>query len=316
MKINNTEILPGENAKVKIRVGYLPSGTEINIFAHVFRSKNEGKTALVMAGVHGDEINGVEILRRFLEEGIFENLKSGNVIVVPLLNVFGFINFSRDVPDGKDVNRSFPGNSKGSLASRVARKLTKSILPLVDFGIDLHTGGDSRYNYPQIRYTKEDAAGKELAVAFNAPLTITRPRILHSLRKVAGEMKIPVIVFEGGESKRLDGYSIEQGTQGIKNVLMHFGLLEAVPLVEKKDSLLVNRTSWIRADDAGLFIWAKSSGCHIKKGEILGVIKDVHGSKTINVLAKSDGVIVGHNNAPVVNSGDALFHVGYFDKQN
>jgi predicted deacylase len=310
MKINTTEIAAGSYKRVKLRVGYLPSGTEINIYAHVYRGKEEGPVMLLMAGVHGDEINGVESIRRLVEAEYFKQIKKGSIIVVPLLNVFGFINFSRDVPDGKDVNRSFPGNNRGSLASRVARKLTKSILPLVDFGIDLHTGGDSRYNHPQIRFTRTDEKARELAEVFNAPFTIPKVRIPKSLRKVAGDMGIPVIVFEGGESKRLDGLSIDTAIQGIQNVMDHYNMFGEKTDSKKQASVLIQKTRWIRAAEAGMFIWSKHSGMKVKKGEILGVIKDVQGGRSIDVLARMDAYIIGHNNAPVVNSGDALFHIG------
>ena len=312
MKINNTEIEKGKYTRVKLKIGYLPSGTEINIYAHVYSAEEDGKTALIMAGVHGDEINGVETLRRMLESRTFEPIQKGTIILVPLLNVFGFINFSRDVPDGKDVNRSFPGNLRGSLASRVARKLTKSILPLVDFVIDFHTGADARYNFPQIRYTKSDPMALELATLFQAPLTIARPRIPKSLRKVAGDMGIPVIVFEGGESRRLDAFSIDAGMIGIRRILHHYDMLPGqAPGPPDTPSLHIGRTSWIRAAEAGIFIWFKCSGMEVRKGEQLGVIKDVHSQRSIAVLARNDGFIIGHNNAPVVNSGDALFHIGF-----
>lgn len=315
MKINSAEIPKGTNKKVRIRVGDLPSGTEINIYAHVYRSETDGPVMLLLAGVHGDEINGVETIRRMIETRMFEKLKRGTLIVVPLLNVFGFINFSRDVPDGKDVNRSFPGNNRGSLASRVARKLTKSILPLVDFGIDLHTGGDSRHNHPQIRYTKTNEKAAELASIFNAPFTIAKARIPKSLRKVAGDMDIPMLVFEGGESKRLDGYAIDVATRGIKNVMMYHDMIESeLQTSSTTNTVLMRRTSWIRAAEAGIFIWYRSSGTAVKKGDVLGVIKDVQGSRSLDVLARKDGYIIGHNNAPVVNSGDALFHIGYSEE--
>ena len=155
--IHKTEISPGEQAVVKIPVGRLPSGNQIRMEANVYRAQKEGPTVLVMAGVHGDEINGVEIVRRALASGLFEQLQSGSVVAIPLVNVYGFINFSRAVPDGKDVNRSFPGSMKGSLASRVARALTKKVLPQIDFTVDYHTGGDSLHNHPQIRYSKGHA---------------------------------------------------------------------------------------------------------------------------------------------------------------
>ena len=166
--INGIHVAPGQNKLLQIEIARLPTGTLIDIPVHVFNSKNPGPTLLLQAGLHGDEINGVETLRRMLENNDFK-LKKGAVIVVPILNIFGFIHFSRDVPDGKDVNRSFPGRKTGSLASRIAYHYTSEILPQIDFGIDLHTGGAQRHNFPQMRYTNGDELSKKLAISFNAP---------------------------------------------------------------------------------------------------------------------------------------------------
>ncbi len=310
MKIHNTAITEPGYTRVKIRVGSLPSGNEINIFAHVYYSGRPGKTALILAGIHGDEVNGVELLRRTIDMKLYDGLISGTVIVIPILNVFGFINFSREVPDGKDINRSFPGNSKGSLAARVARKLTRSILPLIDFGIDFHTGGESRYNYPQIRYSPNDEAARALADAFHAPYTIAKTKLPKTLRKTAFEMGKPVIVFEGGESRRLDGLSIDIGIRGIKNVLVHEGMLPQDDHTTE-ETVHIARADWLRAPEAGLFVWSMNSGTKVRKGDVLGQINEVHGAKSIQIKTIADGYIIAHNNAPVVNAGDALFHIGY-----
>jgi predicted deacylase len=308
--IDNHEIQPGDFKSIEIPVGNLPSGTNISINVNVYRSMFKGPVVLVLAGVHGDEINGVEIVRRTIVQNIFGDLTKGTVIVIPLLNVFGFINFSRDVPDGKDVNRSFPGTKSGSLASRVAYTLTKKILPNIDFGIDFHTGGGSRYNFPQIRFGKTNRKARELAMAFSPPFIIEKPYILKSLRKVAKDMKIPIIVFEGGEATRLDGFSISKGVDGLKRVLKHVGMLENAPDPEPK-VILLKKTSWIRAPYSGLFTWTRKSGVFVHKGEPLGEVNDVAGTKSVTVLSNKDGYIIGHNNASVVSQGDALFHVGY-----
>lgn len=306
--IGKSKIARGDIKMVDLNVGTLPSGTKIEIKANVFRASEPGPCALMLGGVHGDEINGVEIVRKALEENIFDKLLKGTVIAIPLLNIFGFINFSREVPDGKDVNRSFPGTSNGSLASRVARALTKEILPQVDFGIDFHTGGASRYNFPQIRYSKTDKVAKALGEAFNAPYLIQKPLITKSLRKAAKDMGIPVIVYEGGESVRLDGFSISKGFEGMKRVLKSQGML-----AEAKDAnhkmIHVSKTGWIRAPKSGLFTWTRNSGVFIEKGELLGHIKNPYGTKTAKVIARKEGYIIGHNNASVVNQGDALFHI-------
>ncbi len=314
MEINGQEIKKGENKLIKIRVGKLPSGTHINIFAHVFRGNQTGKKILLLGGVHGDEINGIEIVRSAIEKQYFDDIIRGTVIVIPLLNVYGFINFSRHVPDGKDVNRSFPGSQSGSLAARVANKLTKFILPNVNCVLDFHTGGDSRYNYPQTRYSASTPQAFELAQVFNAPFTIQKPLIPRSLRKIAGEKNIPVIVYEGGESTRLDSFAIQTGLKGIKNILYHLKIIDEKPEPTQNTSILINKTSWIRSRDSGIFKSIKKAGDFVHKNEIVGILKDVLGENSKNITARRDAYIIGHNNAPVVNMGDALFHLGWYDE--
>ncbi|GLR17476.1 succinylglutamate desuccinylase/aspartoacylase family protein [Portibacter lacus] len=309
--ISNSTVLPGESTLIKLNVGRLPSGTRISIDAHVFRGKEDGPTALILGGVHGDEINGIEIVRRCLEEEVFDGITKGTIIAIPIVNIYGFINFSRSVPDGKDVNRSFPGSTAGSLASRVARTLTKKVMPMVDFIIDLHTGGSSRFNYPQIRYAKSDPLAKELGRQFGAPFLIQKPFISKSLRKVAFEMKIPTIVYEAGESIRFDGYSIDLGVKGIKRILSNAGMISVSNISFDIRMFHVTKTSWIRSPNSGLFIWSKASGQKVSKGEPLGYIKDPQGLKSVTIFANRTGYIIGHNNASVVNQGDALFHITY-----
>ncbi len=309
--IEKQEIEPGESAIVKIAVGKLPSDTRINIQAHVYRSKKPGPTSLVLAGVHGDEINGIEITRRLIHQNILEKIKGGSVIVIPLLNIYGFVNFNRYVPDGKDVNRSFPGNQTGSLASRIARTLTKKILPLVDYIFDFHTGGDSRFNHPQIRYTKTDKEALELAKVFATPYIIESGIIPKSLRRTARDLKIPMLVYEGGESVRLNGLIIEAGLRGLVRCLTYLGHLEGIVSPNESKSILIKKSSWIRAPFSGIFIWRQSSGTKVKKGEKLGSINDPNGQKSIHVIAKRSGYLISHNNASVINQGDALFHLGY-----
>jgi predicted deacylase len=309
LTINNHLIEPGKYEIFDLHVGKLPSATKISIKTHVFTSNNPGPTLLILAGLHGDEINGIEIVRRTLTSGIFEKLIKGNVVVIPILNVYGFINFSREVPDGKDVNRSFPGSMQGSLASRVARILTKRVLPQIDLGIDIHTGGDNRFNYPQIRYTRKDVVSEKLAKQFGAPFIIEKAAIRKSLRKAAKDMDIPIIIFEGGEALRLDGFVIENAISGIKRLLCHQGMIDAD--VFQPEFVYIKRTTWIRASRAGIFIWSKKSGTKIEKGETLGAIFDPSGISRVAVTASRDGYIIGHNNTPVVHQGDALFHLGY-----
>lgn len=308
--INKEEIKPGETTDIKIYVGKLPSGARIFIRGQVLRSKNDGPTVLLTGGIHGDEINSVHIVKQFMSSTSPDMLKKGTVIAIPVVNVYGFIYFSRDLPDGKDVNRSFPGSLRGSLASRIAASITKKILPLVNYSLDFHTGGSSRYNYPQVRFSRNDKASEELARVFGAPMALSRGTIPKSLRRVSLRNNIPSLVFEGGESLRLDGHSISVATRGIRRVLNHLEMLDDAPAVEDP-TIHITKTRWIRASQAGLFTWSKSSGMLVSKKDQLGVIEDPLGTLNIKVVSSKEGYLVGHNNAAVVSMGDALFHLGY-----
>lgn len=312
IQISDLTINPGQHVVARIPVGELPSGNKISIRAHVFRARWPGPVVLFLGGVHGDEINGVEIVRRSLEYNYFDELQRGTVIAIPLLNVYGFINYSRDVPDGKDVNRSFPGRSTGSLAARVAYTLHKQILPLVHFGVDFHTGGSNNYNYPQIRYTQGNEAAGELARAFGAPIILANKSIPKSLRRVAYDTyNVPLLVYEGGENLRYDLFAIEQGLAGIRRLLAFHEMIDTeVPPAGEQH--VFSKSTWLRASRAGMFEWTLSSGKAVKKGDTIGRITDPHGIRAVKpVVSKHDGLIIGHNNAPVVSQGDALFHIAY-----
>lgn len=306
--IDGVEALPGKETLVEIEVARLPSGTLIHMPIHVFRSNEPGPTVLLSGGLHGDEINGIETVRRLVASKIFKDLKCGTVIALPIINVYGFIHFSREVPDGKDVNRSFPGNPEGSLASIVANHLTEKILPVIDFGIDFHTGGASRTNYPQIRYSEEDELGKEVAHVFKAPFTLTSSIIPGSLRGTAQDLGKSIIVFEGGESLRFNEKAIKSAVRGVKRVLHHFKMIDKAPAAKKV--VHFGSSSWLRADASGLFVPIKESGQKVSEGEVIGRINNPYGSYSIKVKATSDGYIIGHNNIPMVHKGDALFHIG------
>ncbi len=309
--IHGETVKPGEDKWIKIPIDRLPTGTLIEIPIYVYNAKKPGPTLLVQGGLHGDEINGVEIIRRMLFEGCYK-INNGAVIVLPLLNVFGFIHFSRQVPDGKDVNRSFPGVNKGSLAARIAYEVTYNVLPQVDFGIDLHTGGAQRNNHPQIRYTEEMPESKKLAEVFNAPFYFATSLINSSFRKTAFDMKIPIIVFEGGESMRFDEYAIREGIQGILNVMKYVGMIDKIDpmLIEREASTFLTDRKWLRAPTAGMFVPQVLNGSSVKKGAVLGIVTDTFATYCKEMKAPYDGFVFCINNQAVVNQGDALFHVG------
>ncbi|MEM9646953.1 MAG: succinylglutamate desuccinylase/aspartoacylase family protein [Bacteroidota bacterium] len=309
IRINGEDVSPGQNKLVQINIARLPTGTLIHIPVHVFNGKKAGPTVLVQAGLHGDEINGVETVRRMLQDNVFQ-IKKGAVIVVPILNVFGFIHFSRDVPDGKDVNRSFPGSKVGSLASRIAHTYTTQILPQVDYGIDLHTGGGQRHNFPQTRYSLEDNKSKELAEAFDAPFYFASRLINGSFRKTALKQGIPTIVFEAGESMRFDENSIEVGIRGVHNVLADLGMLPKNSSSKKRRTIHLERKRWVRASRAGMFIPEVENGKKVAKGQTLGLLTDTYAKKNKKIKAPFDGYVFCINHQAVVNQGDALFHLG------
>lgn len=311
LSINNQVIQAGEKAIVNLNIARLASGTQIDLPIYVYRSINPGPVVLLSGGLHGDEVDGIEIVRRLIDQKVFDKLRKGTVIAIPIMNIYGFLNFSREVPDGKDINRSFPGNNTGSLAARVAHYLTHTVLKEIDFGIDFHTGGANRYNFPQTRFAPNDLKAREIAKAFNAPISLESKLIDKSIRKEAFKMGKSIVVYEGGESMRFDQDVIENGIRGAKKVLNHFEMIE----YNRKNTETVHckNSLWIRAKNSGLFHSLVKSGEQVKNKEIIGKIVDPFGNFLTKIKAPRDGIIIGHSNAPVINQGDALFHLGIIE---
>lgn len=307
LRIADTNIEPGETTTVRLPVARLPTGTLIDLPVHVARSTEPGPSLLIQGGLHGDEINGIEICRRLTGEGL-AHPDRGTVIIINVLNIFGFLNASRDVPDGKDVNRSFPGSAKGSLASRVAWSHGKHVLPHVQAAIDLHTGGASRHNHPQARYTESQEGSRELAEAFNAPMCMASGLISKSFRKEATKRGITAIVYEAGESMRIDEDSVSLGIDGVRRVMGHLDMLDDVP--EPIESIHIGRSTWLRAGTAGMFSATVRAGEAVKKGQRLGAVTDPFNSFLAELRAPADGWVMCLNHDPVVHRGDALLRVG------
>lgn len=302
----------GESKLIKFAIDRLPTGTLIEIPVYVFNGKEKGPTILLQGGLHGDETNSIEIIRRMLENKYFK-IKRGCAIVVPVLSVFGFLHFSRDV-HGKDVNRSFPGSKMGSLASRIAYFHMREIVENVDFGIDFHTGGAQRSNYPQIRYTEESPESRRLAEVFNAPFYFPSKLIQKSFRKEAFKNNIPIIVFEGGETLRFDEDAIREGIEGTLRVLKHFRMIVKNPLAaKKKKSIYLIKRRWIRAKIAGLFNSFVHNGDKVVKGQVLGDITDTYGETSVKIKAPIKGYIIAINYFPIINRGEAIFHIGAYN---
>jgi len=298
----------GKHVKLDLQVAKLPSNTTINIPVHVYRGKEDGPVLLLMAGMHGDEINGTEIIRRMIVgKTIFP--KKGTVIAIPILNIYGFLNYSREVPDGKDVNRSFPGSTRGSLASRMAYLFMKEIFPHIEYGIDFHTGGGDRDNFPQIRCKIDIETQYNMAMAFNAPMILNAKLRDKSLRKEATLKGKPIIVYEAGESMRMNEHAIEEGIIGTMRVMNYLGMTNHS--IEKKiDSIIFQNTQWLRANRSGIFRSHVKPGDKIHRNQLLGVITDPFGELEIKVKSPKSGYIVGLSYSPVVSQGDALIHIG------
>lgn len=305
------EALPrGHRLRVNIPIARLPSHTLLDIPVFIYKGKQKGPNLLLTAGIHGDEVNGIVILRRLISEKYLMP-DAGTVIAIPLVNIYGFLQTSRTLPDGKDLNRCFPGSQTGSIASQIAYILSKSILPNVDFGVDFHTGGNRISNYPQIRCVLSDEKSMKLAQYFAPPFIIGSELIEKSFRKEAAKRDKSILVYEGGESLRLDELSVLEGIRGIKRLMHHLGMKVNPQIDLSRKPIVLEKTSWLRAKTGGIFDCKMLTGDFVKKNQILAHLTDPYGSQKIAVKAHKEGYIIGINNMPIVNAGDALLHIGF-----
>ena len=305
--INGVHIPPGKQIQINISISRLPSHTLIDMPVFVFRAKADGPSLLLTAGIHGDEINGIEVLRRLIKEKTLMP-DQGTVIAIPLVNVYGFISTSRNLPDGKDLNRCFPGTVGGSLATRLAYMLMSEIVPHIDYGVDFHTGGARISNYPQIRCTLEDRLPRQMAEAFAAPFTVQSDMIDKSFRKEAFKKGKTILVYEGGESLRLDEFAINQGIIGVRRLLQHLGMKRKQEAIQP--TILLHQNTWLRAKASGIFTAFVGYGAQVTRNQPIANLTDPYGQTQVILKSPLDGYVIGLNKMPVVNAGDALVHVG------
>lgn len=308
MKLNSTTIDLGQNARINLNVYYLPTGAKMEIPVYIFRAKKPGPSVLLMAGMHGDETNGIEIMRNLLKEKHLENLERGSVVAIPITNVVSFLNRSRELPDGRDLNRCFPGTRSGSLGSRIAYDLTKKILPIIDFGVDFHTGGAEINNYPQVRCFFDNEKSFDLARTFGAPFIVNSPYREKSLRKEASRMGKPILVYEAGESFRFSKIGITEGMNGCLRLMKNMRMLDIS--TPKPQTITLTGSKWIRAKISGLFRTTKKFGTYVEKDQVIGVVSSPYAEIEKTLIAPVNGFLIGINNKPVVNEGDALIHIG------
>ncbi len=311
---NGTVIQPGENATLDITIGQLYTHTPVSMTVHVFNGQHKGPVMFVAAAIHGDELNGIEIIRRLMRLPTLKKLR-GTLIAIPIVNVLSVVHGSRYLPDRRDLNRCFPGTKKGSLGSRMAHMFMTKVVSYCDYGIDLHTGAIHRNNFPQIRADLNNNKTKLLAMAFDSPLIINSAGSGGTLRGTSAKKKIPVITYEAGEALRFDEMSIRGGVNGIVNVLRNLGML--AKLKNKKthpDTIVAVENRWIRAPESGIFHSNLKLGSHVSKGQVLGVISSPYEDIDTDVKSVHSGLIIGKTNLPLVHGGDAVLHIARVEK--
>ena len=301
---------PNSRHSVELPVSRLPNGSDLSLPVQIVNGAGPGPSLWLSAAIHGNEINGVEIIRRVLEHVEPSRLR-GALYVVPVVNVFGFLQQSRYLPDGRDLNRSFPGSPRGSLAARIASLFLSEVVAHCQYGVDLHTAGEGRTNLPQVRADLDDAKTLELARAFGAPVLLHKQTRDGSLRECAQRRGARTLLYEGGEPSRFDAWAIEAGVRGVLAVL---GGLEMIDSVERAAASVeqaeCRASSWIRAGAGGIYRASVDLGQEVSKGESLGFIGDPLGADRRAVRAPAQGVVIGMTTNPLVYRGDALVHLG------
>lgn len=314
--IAGQEIARGEDVTIDFDLAPMYTHNDLAIPVHVIRGKKPGPRLFVSAAIHGDELNGVEIIRRVLKS-IKPGRLRGDVIAVPVVNIYGFMNQTRYLPDGRDLNRSFPGSPRGSLTGRVAHGFLTEIVAQCTHGIDLHTGARHRSNLPQVRADLDDEETLKLAHAFGVPVLLNSKLRDGSLRSAAMERGIPILLYEAGEALRFDETCIRAGQRGVLNVMRELGML-----VSRKrkttpaEPTVADQSTWVRAPSSGILRAVVPLGARTKKGRVLGIVADPLGTNETEVLAPAEGIVIGRTYLPLVYEGDALFHIAYYRKRS
>lgn len=305
--IGGVRVRAGQSRSLEIPITRLVTGADVSLPVRVVHGREDGPTVWVSAAIHGDEVNGVEVVRQVMAELDAKTFR-GTLITVPVVNVLGFMNGDRYLPDRRDLNRSFPGSPRGSLAARIAHLFMTEVVAKCQVGIDLHTGSDHRANLPQVRADLDDPRTRELAEAFGAPVMLHARIRDGSLRHAAREREATVLLYEAGENLRFDDDAITYGVTGVRRVLGTLGMitpesLEHAPVQECRQS------SWLRARRTGILRLTAQLGQQVEAHERLGTLVDSFGKTLAVVYAHQSGVVIGRNEAPLVNSGDALVHL-------
>ncbi|MBX2879217.1 MAG: succinylglutamate desuccinylase/aspartoacylase family protein [Granulosicoccus sp.] len=309
ISIGGVEVQPGERCYIDLPLPPLYTHTSVAMPVHVINGKQAGPAMFVTAAIHGDEINGIEIIRRLLATKALSRL-AGTLIAVPVVNVYGFVSQSRYLPDRRDLNRSFPGSEKGSMAARLADTLMSEIVDKCTHGIDLHTAAEGRANLPQIRADLEKHPElQKLAEAFSPPILLDSPTREGTLRDAIDGL--PLLLYEAGEALRFDDLAIRAGLKGILNVMRYLNMLpqSAKQTDKRSKTWIANNSVWMRAPQSGILRSRVPLGGIVTEDMTLGLISDPFGEAEQAVVSPVSGVLIGITKLPLVHEGEALYHV-------
>lgn len=306
-------VAPGETRDVEVSFSESYSGMDLSIPIQVRRGLEDGPTVFVSAAVHGDEINGTGAIRRLITEESIA-VKRGALILVPVVNVLGFERHSRYLPDRRDLNRAFPGNSKGSQTSRMAKFIFSQIVERSDYGIDLHTASVRKTNFPNVRADLSNPELQRLTEAFGCTLTLNEPGPEGSLRRAATEAGCPTFILEAGEIWKVESTVTEQAVRGVKNVLISLGMIEG-EMVPPPYRSVIEKTKWLRSDSAGFLHFHVAPGDFVKEGTPIATTSSLLGKVRQVIESPEAGVILGMTTLPVTAPGEPVCHVGLIQEK-
>jgi predicted deacylase len=313
-ELGGVSVPAGTRAVVDLPIARLYTHTDISMPVEVINGRRAGPRLFVCAAIHGDELNGVETIRRLLRHSSLKRLQ-GTLIAIPVVNVHGLLHRSRYLPDRRDLNRSFPGSEKGSLASRMAGLFMREIVAKCTHGIDLHTAAEHRNNFPQVRANLDDEETLELAQAFGAPVMINADLRDGSLRAAAAVIGIPMLLYEAGEALRFDEIAIRAGLRGVLNVMRKLDMLPQSRSSKRTvEPVVASGSSWVRAPESGILNSNIPLGTRVSQGALLGTITAPLSDLKSRVEAPYDSIVIGRTNLPLVHEGEALFHLARFKR--
>ncbi len=312
--IGGRSVPPGSKMSIDFEVAKLYTHSPLSVTAEIINGMKPGPVLMINAAIHGDELNGVEIVRQALDH-INPATLNGTLIAIPVVNVFGFIHKSRYLPDRRDLNRCFPGSERGSIAGRMAYHIFEQIVRRCTHIIDLHTAAIYRTNLPQIRANLSNEYTNEMAIAFGTPVVIDAALREGSLRSEAENIGIPVITYEAGEALRFEPYAINAGIKGVKRVMQHLGMIRKSKKTKSVvEPVIARATRWVRAEADGILRSHVALGERVQKNQSLATISSPVGNEEVQIFAPQGGIIIGQQTLPLVNEGDAIYHIAFFEE--